>query len=246
MLEICVDSIESAIAAQRGGAQRIELCSALSEGGITPSTGLIALVRKKLRIGINVMIRPRGGDFCYSALEFDLMQQEIELARAAGANGIVLGILKADGTVDVNRTRKLVKLAAPLPVTFHRAIDVTRNLPAALEAIIDTGVVRVLTSGGAQNVIAGMKMIAKLVAFGGGRISIMPGSGVRPENIVELARTTGAREFHGSAGNWTPGLMQYKKRSVRFNDVPNREFTRYRTDSEVVRRLAQALKTLEK
>ncbi|HWA93807.1 MAG TPA: copper homeostasis protein CutC [Terracidiphilus sp.] len=246
VLEICVDSIESALAAQRGGAQRIELCSALSEGGITPSTGLLTLVRKKLRIDISVMIRPRGGDFCYSTLEFEQMKEEIQQAREAGANGVVFGILKPNGTVDVKRTRQLVELAAPLPVTFHRAIDVTRNLPASLEAIIDAGAMRILTSGGAPNVTAGMRMLTKLVKLAGDRISIMPGSGVRPENIVALAQATGAHEFHGSAGNWIPGPMQYRKRSVRFSDVPGREFDRYRTNVETVRSLALALKTLGK
>ncbi len=244
LLEICVDSIESAVAAQRGGAQRIELCSALSEGGITPSAGLLSLVRKKLRIDINVMIRPRGGDFCYSALEFEQMREEIEQARAAGANGVVLGILKPNGTVDAKRTRQLVELAGPLPVTFHRAIDASRNLPASLEAITDAGAVRILTSGGAPNVTLGLKMIARLVDRAGNRISIMPGSGVRPENIVELAKATGAREFHGSAGNWNPGPMKFRKRTVRFSDTPGREFVRYRTNTETVRSLARALKTL--
>jgi copper homeostasis protein len=241
-LEICIDSVESAIAAERGGAQRVELCADLIEGGITPSAGLIATVRRHIAIGLIVMIRPRGGDFCYSDLEFEVMKRDIDHARALGADGIVLGLLDREARVDAARTKELIELAAPLPVTFHRALDMTPDLNIALEHVIAAGATRVLTSGGAADVIAGINQIAKLVQIANGRISVMPGGGVTVENVARLAEVTGAKEFHSTARIPLPSPMQFRKQGIAMGDVPDREYDRFITSEEKVRALTQALR----
>ena len=198
VLELCVDSVASALAAEAGGAHRIELCSALSEGGLTPSLGLLRNLRSKLNIPIHVMIRPRTGDFLYSDDDFAIMQEDIALAAQSGANGVVFGLLTSNGEVDTERTRALVKLSKPMQVTFHRAIDLTSDPFKALEAIIDSGADRVLTSGGELNAILGSGRIQGFVRAARGRIHVMVGGGVRPENLAELVRATGAKEWHTS------------------------------------------------
>jgi copper homeostasis protein len=196
VLEITVETIDAALAAQRGGADRIELCSQLTLGGLTPATDLMHVVRQRVQLPIFAMIRPRAGDFVYSGAEFQLMQRDIETARGLGMNGIVLGILREDRSVDVARTRQLVQLAGPLPVTFHRAFDVSADLPKSLEDVIETGATRILTSGGAPTAPKGLPALAELVAAAGDRIIIVPGSGINPSNILRVAQESGAREFH--------------------------------------------------
>jgi copper homeostasis protein len=243
-LEICIDSVESAIAAERGGAQRVELCADLLEGGITPSAGMIASVRSHISIELFVMIRPRGGDFCYSDLEFEVMKREIEHARGLGADGIVLGLLDDKAHVDLTRARQLVERARPLPVTFHRAFDMTPDLPDALEDVIATGARRILTSGGAPNVTSGMSQIAQMVRIAKERIAIMPGGGVSMENIVTLAEATGAEEFHSTARMTLPSPMCFRKQGIAMGDVPEREYDRFIVSEEKVRALARALEDL--
>lgn len=240
-LEVCVDSVESAIAAERGGAKRVELCSDLLEGGITPGAGLIASVRQRIAIGLYIMIRPRGGDFCSTDLEFEVMQEEIAQARNLGADGVVLGLLDPQGHVDVDRTRKLVALARPLDVTFHRAIDMTPDLPAAVDDVIATGANRILTSGGAPSALRGMEEIARMVEAAQGRIAIMAGGGIRAGNIAAIAQGTGAAEFHSSARTAVPSPVRFRKRGMAMGDLHGREYRRYTVREHSVRDLLAAL-----
>jgi copper homeostasis protein len=245
-LEVCIDSVESAIAAERGGAKRVELCSDLLEGGITPGAGMIASVRRQIGIDLFVMVRPRGGDFYYTDLEFNVMRAEIEHARNLGTDGIVLGLLDQQGRVDVIRSRQLIEFAQPLPVTFHRAIDMTPDLGVALEDVIATGAARILTSGGAPNVQRGIAEIARMVEAARGRIAIMPGGGITPENIASIARTTGAAEYHSSARTAFPSPVRFRKPGMAMGDLRDREYRRFTVREENVRALVDALPVLAK
>ncbi|HET9708635.1 MAG TPA: copper homeostasis protein CutC [Gemmatimonadales bacterium] len=184
MLEACVDSVESALSAQAGGADRVELCDNLLEGGTTPSAGVIALCCARLRIPVHVLIRPRGGDFVYSDLELDVMRRDIAVARQHGAQGVVFGILLPDGAIDVPRTGALVAAARPLRVTFHRAFDFTADPDQALDDLIALGVDRLLTSGQAATALDGTGILARLVRRAAGRIAIAAGGGLSEENVL--------------------------------------------------------------
>ncbi|MGC2299325.1 MAG: copper homeostasis protein CutC [Acidobacteriaceae bacterium] len=243
-LEICVDSVESAIAAERGGAKRVELCSDLLEGGITPSAGLIALVRRNIAIGMFVMVRPRGGDFSYTDHEFEVMCHDIRMARDLGADGIILGVLDEHARVDVPRTRQLVELAHPLPVTFHRAIDMTPDPHAALDDVIATGAARVLTSGGAAKVTEGLSVVARMAQAAKNRIHIMPGGGITPETIVGVAEATGASEFHASLRTVRPSPVEFHRQDVQMGEIRDREYLRFVVEEESVRALALALQRM--
>jgi copper homeostasis protein len=204
LLEIAVETLEAAQAAQRGGADRLELCAELHLGGITPPLALLNSARTDLRIPIFVIVRPRAGDFMYSAVEFEEMKAGIAAAKNAGANGIVVGILTHRARVDIPRTGELVALASPLPVTFHRAFDEIANLPKGLEDVIKTGATRILTSGGAKTAFEGRHTIASLIAAAAGSITIVPGAGINPQNISQIAATTRASEFHSGLGRGLP------------------------------------------
>ena len=198
--EICIDSVEGALAAEGAGAQRVELCAGLFEGGITPSLGMITSVREAAgSIKTHVMIRPRGGDFIYSEHEVAVMERDVAAARDAGAHGLVIGALTAEGRVDRPTTARLMRAAGDLPITFHRAFDMTRDPFAALEDLVALGVARVLTSGQDSSALEGAPLIARLVARAGDRIIVMPGGGIGARNIARILETTRAREVHVAA-----------------------------------------------
>jgi len=204
LLEMSVETLDAAVAAARGGADRIELCENLPVGGVTPQTSLMRAVREQTRLPILVMIRPRGGDFCHSAEEFAQMQREIALAKTEGMDGVVLGILTREARVDIERVRELVELARPLPVTFHRAFDELEDLEQGLADVAATGAKRVLTSGGKATAEEGCQEIARLVKQAADHITILPGGGVRPSNLSKIARVTRAGEFHSGLSSLLP------------------------------------------
>lgn len=208
-LEVIGFDLASCVTAETQGADRIELCANPHEGGTTPSYGMIALARKHTSIQLFPIIRPRGGDFLYTAMEFRSMIADIEQCRNLGCDGVVIGMLTEDGEVDVDRCGDLIHHAAGMHVTFHRAFDRVRDPLTALEQIIDLGCTRILTSGRHPNVDLGKEMLRSLVDAAGDRITIMPGSGVRSGNVVELAKFTGARAFHSSARSPQPSRMRY-------------------------------------
>ena len=240
-LEVCIDSVASARAAERGGATRLELCSSLIEGGITPGAGLIELTAAAVSIGISVMIRPRGGDFCYDADEFELMQRDIAFAKRTAAKGVVFGILDVNGNVDVARTRQLVELARPLAVTFHRAFDMTPDLFRALEDVCATGADRLLTSGGEQTAPQGTETIAKLVQQARGRISIAPASGIKPLNAKAMVEQTGAKEIHVGLSSALPSPMLHRNPRISMGSASGREYKRFVVLEKDVRKLCRAL-----
>jgi copper homeostasis protein len=196
ILEISVESVAAAKAAERGGADRIELCSMLTAGGLTPSMELMKEVRANVKIPIFAMIRPRAGGFVYSEEEFRAMGESIRLARQLQMDGLVLGILRTDGRVDIERSRELIERAAPAPVTFHRAFDACGDLRASLNDVVASGAARVLTSGGKRTAPESMELLGELVLAAGDRLIVMPGSGLHAGNIQEAVRKTGAREYH--------------------------------------------------
>lgn len=237
LLEIAANSVASALAAQEGGADRIELCSALELGGLTPSHALIAIVRERIRLPIHVLIRPRAGDFVYTDLEFETMQRDIEACAALGCDGVVIGALDRHGDVDADRCRALRSAAGRLGATFHRAFDVSADAGRALEAVIALGCERILTSGRQANALAGAALIAELVARAAGRIGIMPGAGITVGNVAELRARTGACEFHASAKRYLPSRAA--PASPGLHDMTAGEL---RTDADEVKALVLALR----
>lgn len=244
-LEICVDSLQSAIAAQEGGAQRVELCSALTEAGLTPSIGLLRAVRKRIDIGVYVMIRPRGGDFFYSNDEIAIMREDIRIAADSGADGVVFGILTENGDVDVEKTSELVALATPMDVTFHRAIDMTRALDEALRDVVKTGANRVLTSGAAQSALLGATNIQRMVQSFAADIQIMVCGGVRTETVAEIARRTGASQFHSAMRQETGSRVTYRPPSLHLGATPADDFSNKVVMADDVLKLRKAIDALE-
>ncbi|TWI96755.1 copper homeostasis protein [Mucilaginibacter frigoritolerans] len=237
LLEVCANSITSALAAQDGGAARVELCENLYEGGTTPSYGEILQARKLLHIKLYVLIRPRGGDFLYTDLEFEVMLADVRHCIEAGCDGIVIGMLNADGTVDKPRCAELVNLAKQwrVGVTFHRAFDMCADMYQALEDIIELGCERILTSGGKSTAMEGVNTIAHLVEKAAGRIQIMPGSGVAEKNVSDLVKFTGVTEVHSSARVRVKSKMSYKNTHIMMGSDYTDEYSIDVTDTERVK-----------
>ena len=235
LVEVCVDSVESAVAAQMGGAGRVELCDNLLEGGTTPSAGMIEITRRELTIPVNAIIRPRGGDFCYSQLEFDVMRRDVAMAKQLGATGVVIGVLLPDGAVDAERTRALVALARPMRVTFHRAFDMARDPRAALETLIGLGIDRLLTSGQEKSALEGLDLITELVRAAGDRIVVMPGGGIHSRNAARIVRQSGAYEIHVTARAEVESPMRFREtRAFMGGELRPPEYMRSVADASLV------------
>lgn len=239
--EICANSAESCVAAQAGGAHRVELCASMPEGGTTPSFGEIRLARKLIDIRLHVIIRPRGGDFLYTPLELDIMEEDIHMARQAGADGVVFGCLTPEGDLDMPAMRRLMKISEGMSETFHRAFDYVRSPEQVLEHLIDLGVNRVLTSGQQPTAMQGASLLAELVRQAAGRIVIMPGCGVNEWNIAELAACTGASEFHFSARELKESKMLLRNPALSMGSSDQDEYAHPVTTAERVRHTIQAL-----
>lgn len=240
-LEICVDSLASARAAAEGGADRLELTSALEAGGLTPGPGLLAAVQEAVALPIMMMVRPRSGDFCYDADEIRMMEREIRWARDQGVAGVVLGLLRPDGSIDEAATRHLVEVARPLEVTFHRAFDLCRHPKRSLDLLMTLGVERILTSGQAVSAGQGIPLLRELVQLAGDRLTILAGAGVNPRNISLIIRETGVRECHGSASELVPSPMRFQRPGVSMGAVDGGGKFRRQTDPEAVRALKRAM-----
>ncbi len=244
LLEICANSIESAIAAEKGGADRIELCANLGEGGTTPSYGQIKWCIEHLDLEVWPLIRPRGGDFLYKDADFECLLEDISFCKQIGCHGVVAGILDRNGNVDEVRCRQIIAMASPMPVAFHRAFDMSQNLEESLEAIIALGFVRILTSGGKANAEIGASEIAKLVVQAANRIEIMPGAGINNNNLLEIAKVTGAKCFHTTAKDKFASKMNFQNAIGKMGDKDADEFSYEQTDSCKVKVLKEILNFL--
>lgn len=240
-LEICANSFTSALAAQNGGASRVELCENMAEGGTTPSYAQIKLCKERLSIAIWPIIRPRGGDFLYSDDEFELMKEDIAMCKSLNCDGVVAGILLANGEIDQVRCSELIDLAKPMPVAFHRAFDMSNDLKKALEDLIKLDFVRVLTSGACNSAFNGIDTITKLVKQANGRIEIMPGAGINSNNIQEIAATTGAKNFHSSARISVESKMEYRNQTTKMGNIDD-EYRYEQTCVELVKQMVEKLR----
>ena len=235
ILEACVNSAVSAYEAQEGGANRVELCDNLLEGGTTPGAGTIRIARNLLQIDLFVMIRPRGADFLYNDQEFEIMKEDILVAKELGADGVVFGILLPDGRIDSERMKVLAGLARPMGITCHRAFDMTRHPLEAMEELITLGIDRILTSGQRENALAGAPLIRQLIQQASGRISIMPGNGVKEHNLHKIVKETGAAEFHIHLDKTVKTGMNFFNEKVKMGKPEQSEYDITITDRERVR-----------
>ena len=242
-LEICCYTVESAIKAQNAGADRIELCDNFSEGGTSPSYAAIHYCVNKLRIPTNVIIRPRGGDFLYSDIEFELIKKDVLECKNIGANGIVIGLLTANGDIDIDKTKAIMEIAKPMEVTFHRAFDMCNNHQKALSEIIDLGIDRILTSGAKNKAIDGINLITELINKANNRIIIMPGSGINENNLKQIMKQTNAKEFHSSAKVFINSKMKNFNSEISMGGVGNiDEYASISVDSSSIIKMKNILK----
>lgn len=239
-LEVCANSYTSALAAQNGGAKRVEFCDNLAEGGTTPSYAQISLAKKNLSIEVWPIIRPRGGDFLYSDIEFELMKEDIKICKSLNCEGVVIGILKADGTIDKERCAELIALAKPMDVAFHRAFDMSNDMDRALEDLISLKIKRVLSSGGASSAIIGAEKLAELIKKANGRITIMPGAGINETNIQQLIDKTGATQFHASAKEFVASKMTFRNNESKMGSIED-EYRYELTSVEKVKALTEII-----
>ena len=241
-LEVCANSFASALAAEKGGANRVELCENMTEGGTTPSFAQIKMCKERLNVEVWPIIRPRSGDFLYSDDEFELMKEDIKMCKSLECDGVVTGILLANGEIDKIRCAELIALAKPMPVAFHRAFDMSNDLKKSLEDVIDLGFARVLTSGGANNAFEGIETIANLVKQANGRIEIMPGAGINLDNINEIATRTGARNFHSSARISIKSKMEFRNQLTKMGNIED-EYQHQQTSETLVKEMIENLKS---
>jgi copper homeostasis protein len=240
LLEVCVDSVESAVAAQVGGAHRVELCTALLEGGLTPSQGLIEVCRREVDIKLHVIMRPRGGDFLYSTFEQEIMLRDIDAAKELGADGVVIGTLSTEGDIDRDKTAEQIDRAQPMSVTFHRAFDMARDPFEALEELSRLGVDRVLTSGQEASALAGLDLLSDLVRRAGDRIIVMPCGDINARNIHKVIARTGAREFHVTGTKTIGSGMKFRNERVFMGgELRPPEYSRAVTDEERIKELVR-------
>ena len=242
LLEACVNSAVSAVEAEKGGADRVELCENMTEGGCTPGAGSISYARTHLRIGLFVMIRPRGADFCYTLQEFEIMKQDIKVAKELGADGVVFGILKPDGSIDKDRMSELADLARPMEITCHRAFDMTRDPYEAMEDLISLGIERILTSGQSDSALTGAPLIRDLISKSKNKIILMPGHGVKEHNLEEVIRATGADEFHLYLTKNVKTQMKYIRNDVRMGQSNLSEYEHVIVDRERIAKAREIIK----
>ena len=244
-LEICVDSAISALNAQSAGADRIELCDNLGEGGTTPGYGMIISARNNLSIGIHVLIRHRGGDFLYSDTEYDIMRRDIERCGENGIDGIVTGILFPDGTIDVERTARLIEFAYPMTATFHRAFDMCADPVRGIEDVIATGASRLLTSGQQNKALDAVELIRQLVIQAGERLIVMPGGGIDETNAAQIITATKAKELHLTGRMEIDSEMIFRRQGISMGSLPgNPEFKRKIADPEKIKKIIESLKII--
>lgn len=245
LLEVCADSVRSAIAAQEGGADRVELCSGLVIGGLSPSPAMFREVKRNTDLKIRVLLRPRFGDFCYDEYEFQTLKEEVEQFRDLGADGVVIGILQPDGTLNMEQMTELVKAAGEIGITMHRAFDVCRDPFEALDQCISLGIDTILTSGQKSSAWEGRKMLAELVKRADGRLNILAGAGIRPDVIADLAAYTGVKAFHMSGKKVIDSRMEFRRDGVPMGIPGFSEFEIWQTDAEQVRKAAEVIEYIQ-